>query len=176
MAYSVNWITKVISIPTSDLTLVSGTRYRLEMSAFLSEIRRLEWSRDDGLWAEQILDHTNAKTLAGATFAPLDEIINGYTIQFTGVATRVDLVGTNNNVVDVLVPTGVSVVPSNSAGLQVVAVGSGVTQQDKDDIVGASAAAVLAAMQATTIPVDAKRMNGAEIAGTGQPGDKWRGV
>lgn len=134
MAYSVNWLTKVISIPSADLTLVSGTRYQLTMSDFLSEIRRLEWSFSDGLWAEQILEHTNAKTLAGATYAPFDEIINGYTIQFTGAATRVDLIGSNNNLIDVLIPTGVAVVPSNSAGLQTVVSGSGVTSQDKVDI------------------------------------------
>lgn len=36
--------------------------------------------------------------------------------------------------------------------------------------------AVLAALNATTIPVDAKKMNGATIAGTGQPSDLWRGA
>lgn len=121
MSYSVNWISKVISIPSSDLELVSGTRYRLVMSDFLSEIRRLESEPSQGLWAEQILSHTNAQTLAGVTFAPSDEVVNGYTIQFTGVATRVDLAGSNNNLIDVLIATGVSVVPSNSAGLQLVA-------------------------------------------------------
>ena len=130
MAYTVNWIAKVISIPSSDLELVSGTRYRLNMSGFLSEIRRLEADPAGGLWAEQILDHTNGKqNFAGADYAPFDEIINGYTVQFTGSATRVDLVGSNNNLIDVLVATGVSVVPSNSAGLQTVNIagGSGAT-------------------------------------------------
>lgn len=121
MSYSVNWISKVISIPSSDLELVAGTRYRLVMSDFLSEIRRLEADPAQGLWADQILSHTNAKTLAGVTFAPADEVINGYTVQFTGAATRVDLAGSNNNLIDVLIATGVSVVPSNSAGLQLVA-------------------------------------------------------
>lgn len=117
MSYTVNWLTKVISIPTADLSLVSGTRYRLIMSNFLSEIRRLEWASNEGLWADQILAHTNAKTMAGITFAPFDEVINGYTIQFTGIATRVDLDGSNNNITDVLIATGIMLVPSNSAGL-----------------------------------------------------------
>lgn len=135
MAYSVNWITKVISIPTSDLTLISGTRYSLDMSDFLAEIRRLEWEPTEGLWAPAIVDHTDTRTdFAGATYAPFDDLINGYTVEFTGVATRVDLLGSNNDLIDVLIPTGVSVVPSNSAGLQIVTSGSGVTQQDKDDI------------------------------------------
>jgi len=124
MAYSVNWITKVVSVPTSDLTLVGGTRYSLDMTDFLSEIRRLEWEPTEGLWADAILDHTNKKIdFAGVDYAAFDEIINGYTVQFTGAAERVDLLGTNNNIIDVLIATGVSVVPNNSAGLQIVAAG-----------------------------------------------------
>lgn len=126
MSYSVNWVSKVISIPTADLTLVSGTRYSLDMADFLAEIRRLEWEFVDGLWAPAILEHTNTRLdFAGANYAPFDDMINGYTIQFTGVATRVDLLGSNNDLVDVLIPTGVSVVPSNSAGLQLVDSGGG---------------------------------------------------
>lgn len=38
------------------------------------------------------------------------------------------------------------------------------------------AAAVVAALNATTIPVDAKKMNGAVILGDGSSGNLWRGV
>ena len=38
------------------------------------------------------------------------------------------------------------------------------------------AAAVVAALQATLIPVDTRRMNGADVIGTGTIGDDWRGV
>lgn len=97
---------------------MSGTHYRLPMSAFHIEVRRLESAFTEGLWAPPILDHTNSKpNFAGANYVAFDEVINGYTIQFTGVATRVDVTDTNNNLVDVLIVTGVSVVPSNSAGL-----------------------------------------------------------
>ena len=136
MSYSVNWVTKVISIPTADLTLVSGTRYSLDMTDFLAEIRRLEWEPTEGLWAPAILDHTDTRyDFAGANYAPFDDMINDYTIEFTGIATRVDLLGSNNDIIDVLIATGVSVVPSNSAGLQIVTSGSGITEQDMDDIV-----------------------------------------
>lgn len=138
MAYTVNWITKVISIPTTDLVLVSGTRYSLPMGAFLTEIRRLEWQPDEGLWALGIVEHTNTNfDFSGADYAPFDKIINGYTVQFIGVATRVDLNGSNNNIVDVLIPTGVTVVPSNSAGLIVTDGGGSTvwTGQEKDDII-----------------------------------------
>jgi len=126
MSYSVNWVSKVVSIPTTDLTLVSGTRYSLTMSDFLAEVRRLEWAFTEGLWAPAIVDHTNTRTdFAGANYAPFDDMINGYTVEFTGVADRVDLLGSNNNLVDILIPTGVSIVPSNSAGLQIVETSSG---------------------------------------------------
>lgn len=118
MSYTVDWVAKNVIIPTSDLTLIAGNHYSLDMSSFLAEIRRLEWSSIDGLWAPSIVDHSDTRfDFAGADYAPFDEIINGYTIQFSGVADRVDLLGSNNNIIDALVSSGVSVVPSNSAGL-----------------------------------------------------------
>lgn len=118
MAYSVDWISKVITVPTSDLTFISGTRYSLDMLKFLTECRRLEWEFGQGLWAPTILNHINARIdFAGADYAGFDEILNGYTVQFSGAALRVDIIASNNNLIDVLIITGVSVVPSNSAGL-----------------------------------------------------------
>lgn len=38
------------------------------------------------------------------------------------------------------------------------------------------AAAVVAALNATTIPVDTRKMNGADIIGDGTEGNDWRGV
>lgn len=38
------------------------------------------------------------------------------------------------------------------------------------------AAAVLASLNATTIPVDVQLMNGAEVIGDGTNGNPWRGV
>ena len=88
------------------------------MFKFLNECRRLEWEFGDGLWAPSILNHTNKKVdFAGADYAGFDEILNGYTVQFSGAALRVDIIASNNNLIDILIITGVSVVPSNSAGL-----------------------------------------------------------
>jgi hypothetical protein len=117
VSYTVNWITKVVSIPASDLVLVSGTRYRLEAPAFTAEIRRLEWSFSDGFWAAQILERDNTRfDFSGVDYAPFEKVINGYTIEFVGGMTRVDLLGSNCNIADVLIANGVTVVPSNSAG------------------------------------------------------------
>ena len=126
MAYSVNWVLRVVSIPTTDLVVVSGNHYQLPMYACLIEIRRLESAFTEGLWAAQILEHTNPKLdFAGANYAGFDKFLNGYTVAFTGSVERVDLVGSNNDLIDALVVNGVSVVPSNSAGLQIVETGAG---------------------------------------------------
>ncbi len=61
-----------------------------------------------------------------------------------------------------------SVVPVQAQGIST----SGSTGPSASDI----AAAVLAALAATTIPVDAKKMNGASIIGDGSESDPWRGV
>jgi hypothetical protein len=117
MAYAVNWVTKVVSIPASDLVLVSGTRYRLEAPSFTAEIRRLEWGFSDGFWAAQILERDNTRfDFSGVDYAPFEKVVNGYTIEFVGGMTRVDLLGSNCNIADVLIANGVTVVPSNSAG------------------------------------------------------------
>lgn len=139
MAYTVNWVTKVVTIPTSDLTLVSGTRYSLSMADCLTEVRRLEWGFTDGLWAPAILDHSDTRfDFAGTDYAPFDEFINGYTVEFTGLADRVDLLGSNNNLIDILIVNGVSVVPSNSAGL-IVYQAAGTSADDIWAHVGTSA-------------------------------------
>lgn len=118
MSYTVNWITGEITIPASDLTLVSGTRYQLAMSTFLAECRRLEWVFSGGLWAPHIVDHTDTKfDFSGANYAPFDEVLSPYFVTFSAPATRVDLIGSNNNIVDVVTSNGISIVPSNSAGL-----------------------------------------------------------
>lgn len=118
MAYTVNWLTGEITVPASDLTLVSGTRYQLAMSSFLAECRRLEWVFAQGLWAPPIVDHANTRfDFAGTDYAPFDEILNPYFVTFQAPADRVDLIGSNNNIVDIVTSNGISIVPSNSAGL-----------------------------------------------------------
>jgi len=174
VAYSVNWITKVITIPTSDLTLVSGTRYKLLMSDFLAECRRLEWDFAEGLWAPPILDHSNTRVdFAGVDYAPFDEVVNGYTVQVTGAATRVDLIGSNNNIIDVLIATGVSVVPNNSAGLQIVSTGSGLSagQDAKLTNVDSAVNANLKNIEGTDSHAMVMRVIRAALCGTAKDAD-----
>lgn len=52
---------------------------------------------------------------------------------------------------------------------------SGVTGPTAADIAAATTAAVMAALSATTIPVDTRKMNGANVLGDGTSGNLWRG-
>lgn len=122
MAYSVDWVARNITIPVADLTLVSGTRYSLNLENFLYECRRLEWEHSEGLWAPHILEHSNTRTdFAGANYAAFDEVVNGYTVTIGPGATRVDLVGSNNNIADVITNTNIILTSANSAGLTNIA-------------------------------------------------------
>ena len=139
MAMTIDWPNKVISVPQGDLTLVSGTLYEMDTeSYFRTELMALADDADGMAWPIPY-QHNTEVTVAGTTFARTIEIINGYTVQFTPDSQwTVRLTGSNNNIFDVgggiLVQNQVQVIPGNSAGLQTVTSGSGVTQQDKDDI------------------------------------------
>ena len=61
MSYTVNWTTKVITVPLTDLTLISGSNYSLDAGDFWIEMRRLESSPGDGLWAEQAVEYVNTR-------------------------------------------------------------------------------------------------------------------
>lgn len=122
MALNVNWQTKEILIPQSDLTFVSGTNYELDTNQFRLEIKSIE--ETEGLTYLDTHRHNTEVNVAGTTFARTIEIINGYSIKFedTGSDYSVTLIGSNNNLFDVengiLNPTpGVTVISTNAAGL-----------------------------------------------------------
>lgn len=133
MAISVNWGTKVITIPQADLTNLGGGIYELDTDAFRLELKDLEDS-ELGIPMLDTHRHNAPVTLAGATYAQIFEIINGYTVTFEDGQYAVNLVGSNNNISEVTNVNQVSIRSFNSAGLQVVTVGSGVLPQDIDDI------------------------------------------
>lgn len=118
MAISINWPTKVISVPQSDLTLVSGTDYDLDVDQFRKDLRALE-DDPEGMPFVRTHKHNTEVTLGGITYARTVEIINGYTVTFedTGSPYSVNLVGANNNIQDVTNLNDVSIRSQNSAGL-----------------------------------------------------------
>ena len=139
MALSIDWNTKVITIPQADLTLLSGTIYELDTDAFRLELKDIEDS-EEGMPHPDTHRHNTEVTVAGVTYARTIEIINGYSVTFEDGQYTVVLKGSNNNIFDVengiLNQNQVQVIPTNSAGLIVNTVisGSGVTEQDKLDI------------------------------------------
>lgn len=138
MAISLNPATKVITIPQADLTNISGTLYSYDTDAFKQEIAAL---LDNELWITfpDAFNHNTEITIAGVTYARTIEIINGYSVTFENGSYSVKLTGSNNNIWDIqnsiLNQNTVQVIPTNSAGLIVVTSGSGVTAQDKTDII-----------------------------------------
>ena len=135
MAPSINWATKIITIPQADLTFISGSLYELDVNDFRLDLKSIE---DDveGMAFPATHRHNTQVVLAGVTYARVFEIINGYTVTFqnTGTPYIVRAVGANHNLGDVTNFDGsVSLVVGNAAGLLVS--GSGVTQQDKEDII-----------------------------------------
>lgn len=118
MAISINWATKVITVPQADLTLVSGSIYELDVDTFRLALRELEYSEAGQVYLPTH-SHNTAVTLAGVTYARTVEIINGYTIEFedTGSSYTVSCVGANHNISDVKVVNRVSLIVNNSAGL-----------------------------------------------------------
>jgi len=142
MPISITWGTKVISIPQSYLSLVSGTvsLYELDTEQFRLDLKDLE-DDEEGMPFPDTHSHNTEVTVAGVTYARVIEIINGYSITFDDGQYTVRLVGSNNNFFDVengiLNQNQVQVIAGNAAGLIVHTSGSGVTLQDKVDIANA---------------------------------------
>jgi len=116
MAISIDWGTKVISVPKADLTFVSGVIYELNLFTFHLWLKDKE-DDEAGITFLDTHKHTPPVTVSGVTIARVVEIINGYTVTFEDGQYAVNLVGANSNVADVTNVNQVSIRPFNSAGL-----------------------------------------------------------
>lgn len=145
MAITIDYATKVISVPQGDCTLVSGTVYTLDTESVFRQSVMALLADANHIWMPDAYLHNTQYTVAGVTYARAIQIINGYTIQFTPDAQwSVVLEGSNNDLWDViggiLVQNQVQVIPTNSAGLIVGSgTGGGITADDVWNHVGASA-------------------------------------
>lgn len=131
MSLSINWASKVITIPQNYLTHVEGDIYKLDVNQFRLDLKSLEDS-EEGMTFPDTHQHNTEVSVGGVTLGRVVEIINGYTITFEEGMYMVNLFGANNNISDVTNLNYVSVRSANSAGL--IVSGSGVTEQDKEDI------------------------------------------
>jgi hypothetical protein len=141
MAVTIDWANKIINIPRSDLTLITGTLYELDTNWLRLQLKNLE-DDEEGQVFPDTHRHNTEVTVAGVTYSRFIEIINGYRIRFTpDEQYTVRLSGSNNNFFDVengiLMQNQVQVIATNSAGLQKVLAGSGVTSDDINAIANA---------------------------------------
>lgn len=119
MAITIDWLTRVIYVPKSDLTLIQAapTEIReLDLNWFRLQLKDLEDS-EAGMVNPMTHNHNTAVTLGGLTYARIIEIINDFTVTFEDGAYAVNLVGANSNVGDRVNVNQVSVRSANSAGL-----------------------------------------------------------
>lgn len=129
---TVDWATKVITVPQSFLTYISGSLYELDVDEFRLALKDIEDS-EEGMTFLDMHRHNTEVTLSGVTYARTLEIINGYTLMLEDGQYSVRCVGANHNLGDVKNVNQVSLIIGNSAGL--IVGGSGITQQDKADII-----------------------------------------
>jgi len=131
VSLSVNPLTSVISIPKADTTFVeinAETGYEVREFDEYAFMRELGAFLDgpQGIVLPRTHKHDTETDLAGITYARKFTVLSPYTITFENDTYQVRLVGgTNNNLVDVLNPNSVSLIPANSAGKQTVSSGSG---------------------------------------------------
>lgn len=126
MAYSVNWTTKVITIPKADTNLVSAGPpevRELDATVLWQNLIDIEDSVE-GIIFDQIVENQSPISISNFTLARVVEIINGYTLTFDDSggtdAWTVNIIGGNTNVSDVKNENLVAVNTANSAGLVVI--------------------------------------------------------
>lgn len=118
MPVTVDWPTKIINVSQDFLTPLGGSRYELDTNLFRLALRDAE-DNEDGIVYLPTHNHNTKVLLGGIEYARVLEIINGYTITFEEKAQpySVNLVGSNNNILDVTNLGTVQILSNNSAGL-----------------------------------------------------------
>ena len=152
MTISVDWQNKIIN-STASIT---------DLPVFHAVLRDLE---DDATGAIYPVTHTwKALDQGGGAFMYQLDLINGYQLKFPNAGNYT----ISGNLKATIVPVaGVYVERETSAAYITTAVGgSGPSASD-------IAAALLAALNATTIPVNIKQVNSVPIKGSGVVGDTW---
>jgi len=145
--------------------IVESTASILDLPVFHATLRALE---DDPGGVIYPVTHTwKALDLGGGAYMYQCDLINGYTLKFPSAGNYAIKGNLNGTIVPV---AGVYVERQTSLAYATTAQGG------SGPSAGDIAAAVLAALNATTIPVDVQKMNTADVIGDGSVADPWRGV
>ena len=151
---SIDWPNKIIE---SDSSI-------LDLPAFHATLRKLE---DDAAGAIHPVTHRwKALDLGGGAFFYQADLINGYTLRFSGAGPF----QISGNLKGPIVDTGVQVERTTSAAFSTTAVGGSGPSAES------IAAAVVTALQATTIPVNIKQVNDVTVQGAGTKLNPWQPV
>jgi hypothetical protein len=157
MAITIDWQNK----------LVLSTASIADIVAFKDTIRDYE-DDDAGMLYPPIITYKRVDLGGGAYFHAVDAI-NGYQLKFPS-AGNYEVEGNIN--MPIVPVAGVYVERKTSAAFATVAGTGGSTGPTAAEI----ADEIMSRLAATTIPVDAVKMNGATIAGDGTSGNLWRGA
>lgn len=136
---NVDWPNKIVTVYKTDtfMSLVSGNLYDMDTDGFRLALKAEE-DGEVGMSFKDITKHNTESLLGGIIYARQIEFINGYTVTLDDASGTdqwiCNLTASNNNIGDVLNYSLVQLRTNNSAGLQKVVSGSGVTAQDKLDI------------------------------------------
>lgn len=154
MTITVDWPNKIIQ-STASIT---------DLPVFHAALRDLE---DDSAGAIYPVTHTwKALDLGGGSYFYQADLINGYALKFVGSGPF----SVSGNLNGTIIDTGVQVERKTSAAF--VTTQQGGSGPSAESI----AAAVLAAFNATTVPVDMRKTNGVQIIGDGTEGNKFRSI
>ena len=119
MAVTIDWATKIISVPKDFTDLVQTTPQeirQMSLNTFRLALKDLE-DDAEGMTFLDTHSHNTEVLLGGIVYARVVEIINDYTITFEDGQYAVNLFGANSNVGDKVNVNQVSVRTANSAGL-----------------------------------------------------------
>lgn len=153
----------MISINWQDKTIES-TASILDLPAFHAILRDLE---DDADGAIHPVTHAwKALDLGGGAFFYQADLINGYVLEFVGVGPF----QISGNLKGPIVDTGVQVERTTSAAFSTTAVGGSGPSAES------IAAAVVSALQGTTIPANIKQVNDVTVQGAGTKLNPWKPV
>lgn len=152
-----------LTFDTDNLVINSDSSIT-DLPAFHADLRGFE---DNESGVVSPVTHTYKKVdIGGGAYFHAVDLINGWVLKFIGAGPF----QISGNLKGSIIDTGVQVERKTSAAFSTTAVGGSGPSAES------IAAAVLAALNATTIPVDTKKMNGADIIGDGSETDPWRGV
>jgi len=111
MPLQLDWSIKVITVPQSELTFVSGTHYTITVEYWWQLLREANWTEAG------ITEDTMYNSIAPTSSTPrIVEVINGYTAQFENGLYSVEFINGNTNFRDVEIKNTVSVGTNNTTG------------------------------------------------------------